>query len=323
VSFSNPWGNMGAYERRSVDNLDRSFACYWVTNENGKYGFLIEANEIFELPQKKIKLKGITVNFGNTNISSEFMMFLEEKENWQIFLALCNDLSRASENQESVSNFILAVQSRLMRWQKILQQDLKKIMTREMQMGLFTELSCIKDFIEPAIGIKQALNSWVGPDLDKQDFLMDNFILEIKSFKTSKSPVASISSPGQLYSEKEPIYLVCFALTNSENGQSIKHLIDETKELIQSSENSDELNELFESKLDSYGYIPFFEEEIPLLSFIIDNVNTYAVNDENFPKVTPQMIRSEISNLQYGIELTQCGDFLVEIEDIFKDLNNV
>ena len=162
----------------------------------------------------------------------------------------------------------------------------------------------------------------MGPDSDKQDFLMDNFILEIKSFKTSKSPVASISSPGQLYSEKEPIYLVCFALTNSENGKSIKHLIDETKELIQSLENSDELNELFDSKLDSYGYIPFFEDEISLLSFIIDNVNTYAVNDENFPKVTPQMIRSEISNLQYGIELTQCGDFLVEIEDIFKELNN-
>ena len=77
MSFSNPWGNMGAYERRSVDNLDRSFGCYWVTNENAKYGYLIEANEIFELPQKKIKLKGITVNFGNTDTHSEVMMFLE------------------------------------------------------------------------------------------------------------------------------------------------------------------------------------------------------------------------------------------------------
>ena len=34
--------------------------------------------------QKKIKLKGITVNFGNTDTHSEFMMFLEEKENWQM-----------------------------------------------------------------------------------------------------------------------------------------------------------------------------------------------------------------------------------------------
>jgi hypothetical protein len=322
LSFNNPWADMGPYERRSVDNLDRSFACYWVTNENGKYGYLIESNEIFELPDKKNKLKGITVNFGNTETGSEFLMFLEEKENWQIFFALCNDLSKASENQESVNNFILAVQSRLSRWQKILQKDLKKPMTREMQMGLFTELACIKDFIEPAIGIKQALNSWVGPDSDKQDFLLDNFILEIKSFKTSKSPIASISSPGQLYSEKEPIYLVCFALTNSENGQSINDLIDEIKELIRNSNHTDQLNELFELKLDSCGYIPVFDEEIPLLSFIVDNVNTYAVNDDNFPKVTPQMIPSEISNLQYGIELTQCADFQVDIEEIFSRLTN-
>ena len=321
MNSSNPWSGMGALERRSVDDLDRSFACYWVTNENGKYGYLIEANEIFELPQKQIKLKGITVIFGNTDKTSEFMMFLEEKENWQIFLALCKDLSKASRNQENVNNFILAVQSRLTRWQKILQQDRKKPMSREMQMGLFTELSCIKDIIEPKVGIKQALDSWVGPDSDKQDFLLDNFILEIKSFKTSKSPVANISSSGQLYSEKEPIYLVCFALTNSDNGKSIDDLINDIEGLIENNANSNVLNEIFALKLDSYGYVPVFNEETPLLNFLIDNVNAYFVSAD-FPKLTPQVVPLEISNLQYGIELSKCSDFLIEIDDIFLELND-
>tara|TARA_B100000787_G_C16197385_1_gene301950 strand:+ start:4230 stop:5189 length:960 start_codon:yes stop_codon:yes gene_type:complete len=316
VNYSNPWSEMGSLEKRSFDELDRKFACYWVTNEAGKYGFLIESTENFELPEKNINLKGIHVTTGSNGNTSNFAMFLEESEDWQIFLALCHDLSKASENQENVTNFILAVQSRLTRWQKILQLSRKRPMSREMQMGLFTELACIKDIVEPRIGIKQALNSWVGPEFDKQDFLLDNFILEIKSFRTSKSPIANISSAGQLYSEKEPIYLVCYALTSSDNGKSILDLINHIEKLINADLNQSTLLESFHLKLDSYGYTPVFKDDEPLLNFLIDNINSYHVSDD-FPKLTPQVVASEISNLKYGIELTKCSEFLVEIDDIF------
>jgi hypothetical protein len=35
------------------------------------------------------------------------------------------------------------------------------------QMGLFSELLCLRDIILPRYGVEQAIISWVGPDFDK------------------------------------------------------------------------------------------------------------------------------------------------------------
>jgi len=312
---ANPWQGMKPLERRRVDTLERKFECYWVTVATGKYGFLLESVDFFNAPIVQLKLKGINILAQNTDKGSSLILVLEEKEDWQIFLALCIDLSKASKNQENAKSFISAVQARLTRWQKLLQHTKNKSMSREMQMGLFTELACLKGILEPKIGIKQSLNAWVGPELDKQDFLLDGFILEIKSYRTSKTPVASISSSGQLFSEKEPIYLISYALTTSENGSSIGDLIDEIEEIIGESDNS-ELTEVFNLKLDSYGYIPDIGNETPLLKFLIDNINIYHVKD-NFPKLITPNIPLQINSLQYGIDLSRCSEFLVDIENIF------
>jgi hypothetical protein len=74
-------------------------------------------------------------------------------------LELCTDLTSASHNQDSDKNFILAVQARLKRWQELLKLTQSKSMSREMQMGLFTELTCLKNILEPKIGIKWAIAS--------------------------------------------------------------------------------------------------------------------------------------------------------------------
>jgi hypothetical protein len=311
----NPWQGMKPLERRRVDTLERKFECYWVTDKTGKYGYLLESTDFFDAPTVQLKLKGIIVFAQNSDKGSSLILVLDEKENWQIFLALCNDLSKASKNQENAKSFISAVQARLTRWQKLLQRTKNKSMSREMQMGLFTELTCLKEILEPKIGIKQSLNAWVGPEFDKQDFLLDGFILEIKSYRTSKTPVASISSSGQLFSEKEPIYLISYALTTSDNGSSIDDLIDEIEEIIGESENR-ELTEAFNLKLDSYGYIPDISNETPLLKFLVDNFNIYHVNDD-FPKLITPSIPLQINHLQYGIDLSRCSEFLVDIEDIF------
>ena len=175
--------------------------------------------------------------------------------------------------------------------------------------------------MEPKIGIKQAINAWVGPDSDKQDFLLDDFILEIKSYRTSKTPVAHVSSAGQLYSEKEPIYLILYALMDSEKGASVSDLSDEIELIISEDEINEELIEVFNLKLDNYGYIPDFDNETSLIKFKIDNSSVYHVTDD-FPKLTPLDIPLQITSLQYGIDLSKCSDYLVNIEDIMGEVKN-
>lgn len=312
MMISNPWEGMGVRTKRRVDNLDRKFECSWVTDHLGKYGYLIETGSIFEESTSQLKLKGITVTSQNIDETSRLLFFLEEKENWQIFFALCTDLTSASHNQDSDKNFILAVQARLKRWQDLLKLTQSKSMSREMQMGLFTELTCLKNILEPRIGIKQAITSWVGPEADKQDFLLDKCILEIKSYRTSKTQAANISSLGQLYSEKEPIYLMSYALTTSDNGQSVNDLIGEIELLIGERDNG--LIEAFNIKLDGYGYVPDMTD-MPLLKFIVDSEKAYHVSDE-FPKLIPTDAPPEIFNLKYAIDLSKCSHFLVDIDDI-------
>ena len=162
----NPWEGMESARRRRVNEIYNKFECYWVTNFDGKYGYLIQSPDVFITPKKELKLKGITITNKNTDEFSSLLLLLEEKENWEIFLALCNNLSGAAT--------ISAVQLRLNRWQKVLQLSSDKAMSREIQMGLFTELSCLKDILEPKNGIKQAINAWVGADFDKQDFAKQN-----------------------------------------------------------------------------------------------------------------------------------------------------
>ena len=310
--INNPWEDMGVSTKRRVDGLDRKFECSWVVDYYGKYGYLIESGSIFEDSTSQLRLKGVTVTSQNIKGNSQLLFLLEEKENWQIFFALCTDLTSASHNQDSDKNFILAVQARLKRWQDLLKLTQGKSMSREMQMGLFTELTCLKDMLEPRIGIKQAITSWVGPEADKQDFLLDECILEVKSYRTSKTQAANISSLGQLYSEKEPIYLISYALTTSENGQSINDLIGEIELLI--GEGDDGLIEAFNIKLDGYGYVPDMPDR-PLLKFIVDSEKAYHVSDE-FPKFIPTDAPPEIFNLKYAVDLSKCGQFLVDINDI-------
>jgi len=310
--IDNPWEGVAVSTKRRVDNLDRKFECSWVIDHYGKYGYLIESESVFEDSTNQLRLKGITVTSQNIDEHSQLLFLLEEKENWQIFFALCSDLTSASRNQDSDKNFILAVQARLKRWQDLLKLSQGKYMSREMQMGLFTELTCLKGILEPRVGIKQAITSWVGPEADKQDFLLDKCILEVKSYRTSKTQAANISSLGQLYSEKEPIYLISYALTTSDNGQSVNDLIGEIELLIEEEDSG--LIEVFNLKLDGYGYMPDMPD-MPLIKFIVDSEKAYHVSDE-FPKLIPADTPPEIFNLKYAVDLSKCSDFLVDIDNI-------
>ena len=239
-------------------------------------------------------------------------LVLNNRDDWQIFKVLCDDLIaealRCSNDEEMIS----VAEARLKRWQRLLKQELHRELTTEVQMGLFSELLCLKDIIAPKIRIEQSVNSWVGPDLDKQDFLMDRSAVEVKSYRTSKGNIASISSIHQLCSDKESLFLITYGLTPSENGLSVEDIAESIRKLLIM--QSDEILDLFESKLAQYGYIPELIKE-PLIKFIIDKNRAYSVTDE-FPKIDSKDIHSQILSVKYSIDLSKCTDFEVNLTSV-------
>ena len=119
---------------------------------------------------------------------------LNNKDEWNLFLALCKNLVSVAVEFDSDEASISAVETRLKRWQELLKKEWSKELPIRQQMGLYTELKCLRDIIAPKIGFKNALTSWVGIDYDKQDFLLDDVAIEVKSHKTSKGEIIQVSS---------------------------------------------------------------------------------------------------------------------------------
>jgi len=308
----NPWKNLQALEKIRVDSKDRIAECYWFVDSSGKYGYLVETSQVDIDINTTMNLKGVQVMVTSDQGVSRLILTLDLKEDWEIFLTLCMDLTSASDNVGTIDGFIASIQQRLNRWQSLLKMSRDQEMSRIIQMGLFTELNFLVNYLIPELGVKQSIISWVGPDSDKQDFLLENSVVEVKSYRTSKGQKISISSVEQLFSEKDPLHLVSYALSTGESGETVSDLINSIESLIDPKDES--LFELFGEKLTNYGYIPEFPNSI-LFQFIIDNESFYLVS-ESFPKIIPTNIPKAIANIRYSIDLSECKDFLIEKIDL-------
>ena len=160
-NINNPWQNMSPSTRRRVD-ADMPHNIFWITDLYGNYGFCIQTKKIFNENEVAANLKGISVVKSNSESGSgELFLILNKKEDWQIFNVLCRDLTSVAHRYDTDDKMISAVEVRLQRWQELLKKSRDKVMTLEMQMGLFSELIVLKDIITPEFGIKSA-NSFLG-----------------------------------------------------------------------------------------------------------------------------------------------------------------
>ncbi|HIP12511.1 MAG TPA: PD-(D/E)XK motif protein [Arcobacter sp.] len=309
---NSPWENMEESSQRRVDS-ETEHNLFWITDLEGKYGFCLQSKNIFKDIKPPASLKGISVLKRNSNHKNgELFLVLNKKEDWQIFHTLCEDLISITHKYDNDESMISAVEVRLKRWQQLFRYERNIVLSLEAQMGLFSELLTLREILVPKVGIEQSIISWVGADFDKQDFLLANAIIEVKSYRTSKSPIVHISSLQQLYSDKEPLYLLTYGLTQVDNGLSIDILVNDIYELLEN--KSAEVRDIFDNRLIEYGFIPELIEK-SLFKFTVDKRRVYYITDE-FPKILPQSVSSQILTVKYAIDLLQCSEFEADIENI-------
>lgn len=312
MSSENPWHQMPNSTQRRVD-AEIPHDMYWISDSNGRYGFYLKTPNSFDDEISIPTLKGISpVKRTSPEGEGELFLILNDNDDWEIFQVLCNDLINTAMQHGIDEEIIDAVEIRLRRWHLLLKQERYRELTTEVQMGLFSELICLRDFIAPKIGIKQASVSWVGPEFDKQDFLLENSAVEVKSYRTSKGPIVEISSAQQLSSEKESLYLITYGLTDFENGESIQDIAENIFAML--SAESASVADAFERKLMNYGYVPEMLKE-PLKKFKLDRNRAYSVT-EDFPKIKTETINSRIISVKYSIDLTLCAEFEADFNSI-------
>ena len=312
--YINFWEKIPLNGRKLVDDsINRLAECFWYKNVNEQYGFLIEIPDNVLNKEYKYQFTGIEVlsKFDKNKDITVILVMLNSQKDWEIFSALSHDLLNAASVFNDAKSFYLSIHKRLERWQSILSQRAKREMALPLQMGLFTELHFLINTLVPKYGLMQSLNFWVGPDTDVQDFLLGDKIIEIKSYRTSKSAKINISSPNQLHSVKEPLFLKVYALSVGDEGESLDQLID----VFESSEDfNEEAFKIFNEKIESYGYLPPTKSN-SLRKFIVDSETFYAV-DNTFPKIQLDHIPDGIEHLKFSVDLNKCKDNFINDLDI-------
>lgn len=306
----NPWEGMLPNTIRRVDS---EITCdfFWIIDNDNNYGFLINSIKEFENLDNGISLRGISVSKINDQKFGKLYLILNRKDDWELFFSLCKDVISICSNLNNDNKLISIIENRLKHWQSFLMQPNPFTLPLIQQMGLYAELAFLQNNLIPKVGIREAINSWVGPESDKQDFSLSKVAIEVKSYITSKSPKVTISSLEQLISSK-PLFLISYGLTESIHGKSITDIVDELGDLLL--HESIDLTQIFENKLMNFGYMPGINY-VALSKFIIDYTQGFEVR-EGFPRILPQLIPLEIISLNYIIDLHKCANFEIKLEDI-------
>ncbi|WP_257009383.1 PD-(D/E)XK motif protein [Bacillus sp. 7884-1] len=305
--MNNPWLQLDRLSRIRVKE-SITYHAFWIVDALNQYGLMIQCDEDFKQPIREIKLNGIQIQLDQSSTPNKLILLLKDTKDWEIFLILCNDL--ISVMKEHDEDIIVNVMKRLERWQKLLRKSTFKIMSKEEQMGLYSELKILRDTIIPAYGDSAGIHSWVGALGDKQDFLLEYLAIEVKSFRMTSGNRVWISSKEQLNSEKNPLYLFACALNEAASGETIADLV---KSIMGTIQNENLLSEFIE-KVEEYGYFPEIPQET-LSTFLLEQVTSYEVR-EGFPKIAMEHVSPLIPNLKYSIDLSGCSPFKVSINSI-------
>ena len=307
--MNNPWDELEPLNMIRIKETMK-YNAFWIVDALNHYGLMIQCDEDFIQPIQEIKLNGIHIQLDSSSVPNKLILLLHETKDWEIFLMVCNDLINVMKQHDE--NIIFQVMNRLKRWQRLLQKKSYKKLSKEEQMGLFGELKVLEEYIMPKYGHSDGIHGCVGSLGDKQDFLLEDKSIEVKSSRTTAGNIIWISSKEQLNSEKKPLYLIICFLNETSNGESIDQLV---KTIINNIESDSVLNEFIE-KVESYGFFPDISQD-NLSKFKLEKVDCYAVK-EGFPKIPLVDISPVIKNLKYSIDLTGCSNFKMKIADILE-----
>ncbi len=307
----NPWLKMLPDSVRRVDSKI-AHNLFWMLDQAENYGFYLKTAKDFKSTEIDIRLRGITLIKRNYENCGELFLILNRQNDWELFFSVCKDIISICATYSTNEEMVVAVENRLKRWQAFLMQNTEVSLSLIMQMGLFAELMFLIDILIPKRGASAAIIAWGGPESDRQDFSLTDIAIEIKSYKTSRSPKVSISSTHQLFTDTKPLFLIAYGLTEAENGQSIADLINELDLLISSESIS--IIQLFERKLIEFGYMPGMTYDV-MYKFAVDSLRGFIV-EKDFPRILPHQTSREIIAVNYTIDLQLCTRFEIDVNNI-------
>lgn len=224
----------------------------------------------------------------------------------EAYFSFCENMIDSILRVKTESKALDLLKRRFITWKKLFQKASGKDISREKAMGVFGELTVLKDIIAPLYGINNAIQAWGGPDMLSKDFTLNDTWYEVKTISATADSI-HVSSLTQLSSNNVGHLVVVRVETVSpEFNARCSAIIDIIKEILL--KTTDESTEnLFIKKIQGIG-IDVHGKEIKY-RFDIKSVKTYKV-EEGFPRITLDNVPyPEITDVNYLISEASIGKF--------------
>lgn len=287
-------------------NPDWNLKVYKGNNQAGnRIYFIISSLE----PKSLLSTKLINVDkhydYSRNEWSLLFTLGSNSSSSIDMFKYIFKDILNSVDFNISEQKSLIDLCTRYEHWQQLLSR-LPDSFGRLKQQGLLAELLVLKDTLIPNYGVEKALEMWQGPKGAKQDFILPESWIEVKSTILGKREV-HISSLEQLDSPISDGVLAIITLQESNaydmSSICLSMVIDE----IDSNIDNDLLLAEFKEKLLLIGYGSNQADEV---YFRIISMDNYSVTND-FPKIKRSDISTAITSVSYNLNLDSISEFKI------------
>ena len=287
---------------------------YWMVDERNRKGLWLQSKS--ELAHKKIaSLAGIACNIEKSDDSKLDLTIIHDLEPGEAiddFFNFCEFLVNVTYCLKGTDDVFREVINKLDLWNKLFRTKSDGLLTENEILGLFGELLFIKEFLEPIIGIENAISSWEDGE---QDFQFNKKLYEIKTSSMAKDRKIQISSLDQLNTQSGDIFICRQTLgkmnSKDDSSDSLNGIVKEINKIIDKTDNPN-LGNLYSAKL----YERRYEEDIKYEKFFLNLQNRQFIRVTNdFPKLTPQNVDPRVKSVSYEIEEISYSKFIIDEEE--------
>jgi len=315
TAFETHWHEMAVHpESPAFQRIDDSHPLdfYLGKETSGEWTLLLITDE---RPKSTRQYRAIHVLCRERNDGRWALLFrLMIPELEKLFSLLCEDLVESSRNTSDPRLAATLVLQRFGRWQRLLERSQLGLLDEEAIRGLMGELLFLQKQVIPSKGIRDALNSWIGPSGAERDFRFADQEYEVKTMRTSAKGVM-ISSAEQLDlpSKQLDLFVVVLDETEPESHSEAFTPLGLVVKLRESMEGDNITLEAFESKLMDAGFM--VRDEYNERAYVFRRFRQFRIAD-GFPAIRRSELPTGIGKVVWELQISAILSFELEPAEI-------
>ena len=232
-----------------------------------------------------------------------------------IFNVLTADVASAVAEADGPAFGIVALNSRLGRWQKLLARVKLQGLSAAECRGIFGELHVLEEFLSPLMEASLALQTWTGPLAANQDFQGNRWAIEVKATAAKQPQGFTVNNERELDDTGVDYLALCHISLDERRGGTgvtLNEKIDRLRGAF--ADSIGDLN-LFNGLLIRLGYFEEHREKYDPTSYTLRHQLFFEVTGA-FPRIVENDLTSGVGAVVYQVDLVACEAFRAAAGDV-------